>query len=499
MSDVQQTRFTIIREDRALDPKTVVVEGLRIGRLADSDVWLNHPHVSRLHAGINQIENDLYLINLSGSNPTTLNGRVVPFNEIEAIVDGDEIQIGPFFLRIEETDGDIRIRVTSQFALNVAHPEPTHLLEIHRKQSQRTESGPLRAPTGELQLGARKQRPPTRELSNAVKVFWGKRTREKAARLSPLHPHTPPRLGKFRFSWTPTRDLIRPWPFAVFIWAFIVVGALAGFAAFTQKNAFAPNALSDSHARLSFTASPPIAKQASGNACTSCHAVGVNVANKDKMNANCTSCHQTNNFEATVIPEHRAAGITCTTCHTEHRGKNFKPLAGALESCDRCHSDQNKNQYNGKKVHTPHGGTFGYPVKNGTWVWKGLDAEELEQKPQVLNFLKRSRVNSTNVDEWRNAQFHGIHLSGIRVVSGVDGAQDENGNLVLSCSSCHKTGYTGTNVDRSSPRTTCGKCHNAEVFNEPLSSNKTAETPSCTSCHVQHVKDSRWAENLRMR
>ena len=50
MSEVQQTIFTVIREDRPeVDPKTVVAEGLRIGRLADSDIWLNHPLVSRLH------------------------------------------------------------------------------------------------------------------------------------------------------------------------------------------------------------------------------------------------------------------------------------------------------------------------------------------------------------------------------------------------------------------------------------------------------------------
>src|SRR6266536_5982901 len=99
MSSVEQGSFTVIREDRAEDPKSVVADGLRIGRLPDSDVWLNHPQVSRLHAGINRIDDDFFLINLSGSSPTTLNGRVVPFNEVEKIVHGDEIQIGPFFHR----------------------------------------------------------------------------------------------------------------------------------------------------------------------------------------------------------------------------------------------------------------------------------------------------------------------------------------------------------------------------------------------------------------
>jgi hypothetical protein len=56
----------------------------------------------------------------------------------------------------------------------------------------------------------------------------------------------------------------------------------------------------------------------------------------------------------------------------------------------------------------------------------------------------------------------------------------------------------GANVDRSFPRSTCGKCHNAEVFDEPSKSQSRVETVSCTSCHVQHVKDKRWTAKLRI-
>jgi len=169
-------------------------------------------------------------------------------------------------------------------------------------------------------------------------------------------------------------------------------------------------------------------------------------------------------------------------------------MNAALESCAKCHSDDNKKLYNGKTVHTPHGGTFGYPVKDGTWIWTGLDAEELAEKSDVEVFLKKNRVNSSQLQEWRNAQFHGIHLAHVQVVSGVDGALDEDGaTKILSCSSCHKTGYMGTNVDRDYPRTTCARCHNAQLFNEPTSSVRPDQTPSCTSCHAQHVKDMLWA------
>src|SRR5450759_4386628 len=130
MSNVRETTFIIVREDRAFDPKTVVREGLRIGRLPDSDVWLNHPTVSRLHAGINKIEGYFYLVNLSASSPTTLNDRVIPFNEAEALADGDVVRIGPFFLSIQQTQGSLQIRVTLQFALNVAEREPPHKTRV---------------------------------------------------------------------------------------------------------------------------------------------------------------------------------------------------------------------------------------------------------------------------------------------------------------------------------------------------------------------------------
>jgi FHA domain len=483
MSNVRETTFIIVREDRAFDPKTVVREGLRIGRLPDSDVWLNHPTVSRLHAGINKIEGYFYLVNLSASSPTTLNDRVIPFNEAEALADGDVVRIGPFFLSIQQTQEALQIRVTLQFALNVAEREPPHKTRVDTTK-------PLVMP--------RRIAAPSSEAANSLKVFWDKRTREKAGRPSPLHPRTPPRLGKIRFNWMPTRDLVRPWPFAIFIWALIVVGTLSAVAAFAYKKAFTPQPLSVAHTRSDLAIVPAIAKQPAGSSCTSCHALGVSMTNKEKMNANCSACHQTESFAATIIPAHHEAGITCTTCHTEHRGESFKPMNVALESCAKCHNDDNKNLYNGKSVHTAHGGTFGYPVVNGVWVWKGLDPEELQAKPELTALLKRNKVTPDQTQQWRNAQFHAIHVQRARVVSGMNGIEDvDTANQVMSCSSCHKTGYMGANVDRNYPRTTCARCHNAQTFDKS-SSAAAIETPSCTSCHVQHIKDTRWASSLRI-
>src|ERR1041384_4010380 len=90
------SNFIITRADQQLDATTLVTEALSIGRLTDCELVLNHPTVSRLHAGIKEVGGRFYIFNLSPSNSTTLNGRLI--EEKEALAEGDIVQIGPFFL-----------------------------------------------------------------------------------------------------------------------------------------------------------------------------------------------------------------------------------------------------------------------------------------------------------------------------------------------------------------------------------------------------------------
>jgi thioredoxin reductase (NADPH) len=206
------SNFVITREDIASEAVTIHTEGLRIGQLPDSDIWLNHPTASRLHAGINKVEEDFYLINLSATGATKLNNREIPFNEAEVLEAGDEIQIGPYSLDIEgieKATGTLRIKVALQFAFNIGEREPRHTAEAKK------------------QLPAKSQVASSSEGVNALKIFWGKRTREKAVRPSPLHPRTAPRVGKARFNWTPTRDLVPPWPKSIITWTVLVVALLS--------------------------------------------------------------------------------------------------------------------------------------------------------------------------------------------------------------------------------------------------------------------------------
>ena len=163
-------------------------------------------------------------------------------------------------------------------------------------------------------------------------------------------------------------------------------------------------------------------------------------------------------------------------------------MNAALDSCATCHNDNNKKTYNGKTVHTPHGGTLGYPVVGGEWVWKGLEDDELKLKPEVA---KLRRPNDTE-QQWRNKQFHALHIYRVRAVASIDGIKDEdagNGMRVISCSSCHKSFAP---IDRVTPRTTCIRCHNGLIFEREVRSARSPTAISCTSCHVQHMRDELW-------
>jgi predicted CXXCH cytochrome family protein len=481
MNELKESTFVIIRDDLGVDAKKLISKALTIGSAPDCHVWLNHANVSPLHVGINQADKTFYLANLSPSNPTLLNGEAVAARDLEPLIEGDEAQIGPFFLSIAEIEPEtstIIIAVRLQLALSVGVRKPVHKIETYERQrAQKRITASLEAPP------------------NSLRVFWEKRIGGKASKRSPLHPRTV-RSGRARYNWLPTRDLIRPWPFAIPILAAMAIAMLSGLAAFAHKIAFAPDVISNSHARNMSTLTPPaIAKEPSGSACFSCHVIGVGITNSAKMSAKCQACHQAEGFAASIIPAHREAGITCTTCHGEHRGEDFRPIKEALELCAKCHNDDNKKTYKGKSIHTPHGGTYGYPVVNSVWIWKGLDAEELSQKSDVLAELVKSRVDSNNAQQWRNAQFHAIHVYRVRVVPGIEGIIDNEFNQVLECRSCHGPRYMGANVDRILPRTTCRHCHSTQTSNEAVF-RPGVDVPSCTSCHVQHVKDTHWTSNL---
>jgi hypothetical protein len=468
---MQASRFIIAREDLNVDPVTLVTDGLKLGRLPSCELVLNHPTVSRLHAGINEAEGRFYLYNFSQSSGTTLNGRVVPTGYAEVLADGDVVQVGPFFLHFVRAGSALYITVTLEVAIHVgdaeARGETTVVPPAHAADSF--------------------------DISQTLNVFWEKRKREagKMDRLSPLRPRKPARvLGKARFNWTPTRDLERPWPFSIFVWGFAAVALCAAVAAVVYAQAYAPAPVSPAHARATLDAEPPIARRANASACTSCHTL------TGGMEQNCASCHQAEGFVATVTEAHRAAGVGCTSCHVEHQGTEHRPAVASLQTCTGCHRDANAKTFNGRRVGTPHGGTVGYPVREGRWVWAGLSAEEWERKPEDLRGIVRrveaglrQSAGRDPRDVRRSAEFHALHLHRVRAAGGL--ASNREGEV--SCSTCHQS---FSPIDRETPRTTCAACHNGDrggKFERVLAPDK----PNCISCHVQHPQSRReWGHRL---
>src|SRR3954468_14210381 len=112
-----ESTFIIVREDLQLDKATIVAEGILLGRLPTCELLLNHPSVSRLHAGIS-FDGDYYIRTLRQSNPVVLNGTTLL--DYEALAPGDVLGIGPFALNIELDQGMLVIKVSLQIAATAA-------------------------------------------------------------------------------------------------------------------------------------------------------------------------------------------------------------------------------------------------------------------------------------------------------------------------------------------------------------------------------------------
>jgi hypothetical protein len=482
-----QGTFIIVRNDLQIDPGTIVAEGLLVGRLPTCELLLNHPSVSRLHAGITASEGEYYIRNLRPANSIMLNG--MPLEQYEALTEGDVLGIGPFSLNIDFKDDALVINVSLQFGATpgdaVARKADSGMWALPTTVSLKLPSQP---PEGEAPAGAHKKAAPRKPKpaatsSKALDVFWDKRitAATKTVKPSPLFPMTGRAAGKAQSVWTPTSDLNRRWPISLFVWGAIVIGSLSVAGAAFYAKAFSPAPIAAAHARANMALSPAIAQRANAGACTSCHAL------RTSMETKCSSCHATDAFAATVISQHLNAGIGCTQCHAEHRGAQFSAIGGALLSCAECHTDSNKHSYNGRRVGTPHGGTFGYPVVDGHWKWNGIDDQEMAVRKETL---KLERLPTDSEDQWRSKQFHAVHLYRVQAVAGIPGNKDGE----LSCSSCHAMRDP---IDLTTPRTICAKCHNGQP--DPRAGRQViaADKPNCTSCHIQHIKDKRhWNPGL---
>jgi pSer/pThr/pTyr-binding forkhead associated (FHA) protein len=428
-------------------------ERILLGRLETCDVVLDDGTVSRLHAAISFTDSRYSVVNLSTSNPLTLNGRFLESQEQDVLAAGDTIQIGPFAIFVKRADEDsISLVVQEKFADSIAN------IGLDTMTAADAPSRP--------------------SIDDVLKVFWEKRTREKEDWGTRLRPTEKPRPGKAMFNWRPTGDLKRPWRVGLFVWAFLIVGVVGALAFFKYPNVYEPKPLATAHA--SDIRNSPIAVEPNANSCTTCHAPNAPIENS------CIHCHKATEFQASNTEAHERAGVTCTTCHKQHEGAGFDMSATAIRSCAECHNDNNRETYNGKTVRTPHGGSYGYPAEDGMWKWKGVYAEVASAIPEIADSATGDKDEQAKLSR----QFHTIHVARLVAPEGVKA--DSRG--LVTCSSCHKTFEP---IDRTTPRQTCAACHTTPLGAESRDARFGADTVNCISCHVQHpFSGHRWSEFL---
>ncbi|QQS46967.1 MAG: FHA domain-containing protein [Acidobacteriota bacterium] len=472
------SKFLINRKDINIDQVEIESEGLTVGRLTGNDLTLNHPTVSRTHAGIKEINGDYWIFNLSEANGTLLNGELI---DKTPLADGDLIQIGPFFLYPQYVRSGLQLTVEMSVS-----PLPVEAIGTGALPSQPEEGKTTRLDPNLLALLQRTKSTPqgtsrltgtgilsgrlTEGDDQALRVFWDKRKREagKMATESPLKPQGRRRLGKAQFNWAPTRDLRTPWARSLFSWGAIIVMLLSIAALFFFKDAYSPGVLSMAHARSDLAISPAIAEQANSGSCTTCHSL------REPMNQSCASCHTTPVFHSEVSDKHIKSGLTCVSCHTEHQGRSFQPAVVANASCANCHRDGSRyvSPLSGKTLGAPHGGTFGYPVEDGRWIWAGITQAEWERKD----------LPGTTSEFDPKEQFHLVHAGG-----------RQQGRT--NCTDCHVAGFVGDAL-RQGVRESCAECHGGtgEVDFIPALNFR---PPLCVSCHAQHGEEKELRASLR--
>lgn len=440
-------KFTVTRRDADNSRPVIEQDSIDLGRLKSNDIVLDHSSVSRIHARIQYEEGRYSIFNLSERNRLSINGRIVKPQKGDVLADGDTVQIGPFTIVVERDEDTIGLAV--------------------QRSADIVPDGALKPVESDNEAGG------------VLDVFWEKRSRdEKEDWGTRLRPTEKPIPGKAMFNWRPTGDLRRPWARGLFIWAILLVGGIAAFAYYKYPGSYAPKPLSNPHAVG--TNDSLIAAKPNLNSCTTCH-----MANQPMENA-CVTCHTAEHFAATNTRAHQEAGVTCLSCHSEHQGADHSLNASAIQSCAQCHNDTNTTSYGGKAVHTPHGGSYGYPVVDGIWKWKGVYREVADAIPEINSSATGDKDEQAKLSR----QFHTIHVARLRVPQGLVG--DKNG--LVSCSTCHKSFDP---IDRVTPRQTCAACHTNALGDQSRDARFTAGQVNCISCHVQHpYSTARWSEFL---
>jgi predicted component of type VI protein secretion system len=91
--------------DRAFEKPLAFRPGGRrmgVGRVADNDLQLEHPSVSKIHASlVMNREGTLLVADTGSTNGTFINGRRIAYGEARQIEDGDVVSFGDVEVRFK--------------------------------------------------------------------------------------------------------------------------------------------------------------------------------------------------------------------------------------------------------------------------------------------------------------------------------------------------------------------------------------------------------------
>lgn len=71
---------------------------IKLGRMAENDVVLDSPSVSRQHAVIDSKSNQYTIADMFSSNGTAVNKKLIDSCQLSS---GDEVEISPFLIQVE--------------------------------------------------------------------------------------------------------------------------------------------------------------------------------------------------------------------------------------------------------------------------------------------------------------------------------------------------------------------------------------------------------------
>lgn len=428
-------KITRTDNDRIVDEVSIKQSEIKIGRHQTNDLILNDPAVSRLHAIISKQPKKFWIVDMLDANATLLNGSIIDDAPLE---DGDVVSIGPYILLITMLADGLAIKV--ERAPKVS-PRKVLIPLSGRDVSRQS----VRARRADINDQERKE----------LDIIWTARRGEagKQGTKTLLAPKTLRRRGKARLNWKATldlrpiqRQLHRRWAGILFL--FVVIGLGLGY-----KSIYSPGPLSSAHASAEMSPRG-IARSPSSNVCANCHQPLA------ALRQQCAACHTVahnpesaaNGFAPGISPAHQKAQVTCTDCHTEHAGADFRSTALGSAMCISCHNDQ--YEYSGSILGTPHkdasgAPTTGYIKVNGRYKW---------------GEIPESQVQIT---------FHNDHPFAYSLKKSVNN----------KCGYCH-AGTEDTEAWNQSARAACQACHSvsfAATVPKPSS-------PNCITCHRQHGK-----------